>query len=220
MAVPTLDWSVGQMAETALMKRPEIVEARYNERISLTETKKAMAKLMPGVEIDFGEHYDSNSFLVNNHWSDMGLHVSWNILNLLSAKKITETADAQVEVAKMQRMALNMAVLSQVYIAERDFQGRNRQFELARKLADVDHEILGQAKNETNTDAQGKLAQIHAGLNSLYSDLRLEQDYGALQNAYGTVLASMGADPLPESVAGHDLTSLTQAVEAAQHGKM
>ena len=113
-----------------------------------------------------------------------------------------------------------VAVLSQVYIAERDFQGRNRQFELARKLADVDHEILGQAKNETNTDAQGKLAQIHAGLNSLYSDLRLEQDYGALQNAYGTVLASMGADPLPESVAGHDLTSLTQAVEAAQHGKM
>ncbi|HEX8957444.1 MAG TPA: TolC family protein [Burkholderiaceae bacterium] len=220
MAVPSVKMSVQEMAETALTKRPEIVEARYNERIGVTETKKAMAKLMPGLEIDFGEHYDSNSFLVNNHWGDVGLHVSWNILNLLSAKQITDTAQAQADVAKMQRMALNMAVLSQVYIAERDYEGRDRQYKLAQQLAEVDHEILDQARNETKSNAQGKMTQIRAGLNSLYSDLRVRQDYGALQNAYGNIMASMGADPLPESVAGHDLTSLTQAVEQAQHASM
>lgn len=215
MAVPELHTPLSEMIDTALLNRPELVEARYNERISVTETKKAMAKLMPGLELDLGEHYDSNSFLVDNHWSDMGLHVSWNLLNLLSAKQITQTADAQVEVAKMQRMALNMAVLSQVYISYHDYQGRSKQFELARQLDDVDHKILDQARNETKTESQGKLPQIHAELNAVYSDLRLQQDYGALQNAYGAIQATLGVDPLPEEVKSHDVATLAAAVEQA-----
>ncbi len=214
MAVPQLNEPLPAMVDTALLHRPELVEARYNERISATETKKAIVKLMPGLEIDFGEHYDSNSFLVNNHWSDVGLHVSWNLFNLLSASKIKQTAQAQVEVAKMQRLALNMAVLSQVYIAYRDYQGNNEQFELARQLDDVDNKILDQTRNETKTEAQGKLPQIHAQLNALYSDLRVQQSYGALQNSYGAILATLGVDPLPDEVRSHDVASL--AAEVAQ----
>ncbi len=215
MTVPQLNAPLPAMVDTALLHRPELVEARYNERISATETKKAIAKLMPGLEIDFGEHYDSNSFLVDNHWSDVGLHVSWNILNLLSAKQIKQTADAQVEVTKMQRLALNMAILSQVYISYRDYQGNNDQFELARQLDDVDHKILDQTRNETKSESQGKLPQIHAELNALYSDLRVQQSYGSLQNAYGAILATLGVDPLPDEVRSHDIASLTAAMAQA-----
>jgi outer membrane protein TolC len=220
MTVPAVHAELPAMVETALLNRPELVEARYNERISVTETKKAMAKLMPGLEFSLGEHYDSNSFLVNHHWAAAGVRLSWNIFNLLSAKQITQTAQAQVEVAKMQRMALNMAVLAQVYIAYRDYYGRNRQYELARDLDEVDHKILDQAKNETKTDAQGKLLQIRAELNALYSDLRLQQNFGALQNAYGAILATLGIDPLPEEVAAHDVATLAKAVEMADNRRL
>lgn len=220
MTVPVLHSALPEMVETALLNRPELVEARYNERISVTETKKAMAKLMPGLEFSLGEHYSSNSFLVDKHWADLGLRVSWNLFNLLSAKQIMQTADAQVEVAKMQRMALNMAVLSQVYIAYRDYHGHNRQYELALSLDEVDHKILDQARNETKTDAQGKLVQIRAELSALYSDLRLQQNYGALQNAYGAILATLGVDPLPETVAGHDIATLAKAVEKADSQRL
>ncbi|MFC5475428.1 TolC family protein [Paraherbaspirillum soli] len=220
MPVPELHAALPAMVETALLNRPELVEARYNERISVTETKKAMAKLMPGLEFSLGEHYDSNSFLVDKRWADAGLRVSWNIFNLLSAKKITQTAQAQVEVAKMQRMALNMAVLSQVYIAYRDYHGHNRQYELALNLDEVDHRILDQTKNETRSDAQGKLVQIRAELSALYSDLRLQQNYGALQNAYGAILATLGVDPLPDEVAGHDIETLAKAVEQADSRRL
>ena len=213
--VPAVISPESDLVETALEHRPDLVEARYNERISVTETKKAMAKLMPGLELDFGEHYDSNSFLVNSHWADVGIHVTWNIFNLLSAKQILATADAQVELAKMQRMALNMAVMSQVYISCRDYQGRVRQYELASDLDRVDHEILTQTMNEAKSDAQGKLPQIRAELNVLYSDLRVQQNYGALQNAYGAIMATLGVDPLPETMAGTDLASLTAALEQA-----
>lgn len=214
-AVPQLNAQLPAMVDAALLNRPELIEARYNERISATETKKAIAKLMPGLEIDFGEHYDSNSFLVNSHWSDVGLHVSWNILNLLSASQIKQTAKAQEEVTKMQRLALNMAVVSQVYISYRDYQGNNEQFELARQLDDVDHKILDQTRNETKTEAQGKLPQIHAELNALYSDLRVQQSYGALQNSYGAMLATLGVDPLPDEMRSHDIASVAAAVAQA-----
>lgn len=220
MKVPELHTELPQMLETALLNRPELVEARYNERISVTETKKALAKLMPGIQFEVGEHFDSNSFLVDRVWSAAGISVSWNIFNLLSEKKIRQTAQAQLEVARMQRMALNMAALSQVYIAYRDYQGRTRQFELARNLDDVDHKLLDQVRNETQTDVQGKIGQIRAELSALYSDLRLQQSYGALQNAYGSILATLGVDPLPDTVTGHDIATLTDAVEKANQERL
>ena len=216
MAVPVLQAGLPAMVDTALLNRPELVEARYTERIGVTETKKAMAKLMPGLQLELGEHYDSNSFLVNSQWTDVGLHLSWNLFNLLSAKQITQTAQAQVEVARMQRMALSMAVLSQVYIAYRDFQGRSRQYELAARLDEVDHQLLDQTRNEARSDAQGKLPQIRAELSALYSDLRVQQDYGGLQNAYGAILATLGVDPLPDEVDAHDIATLAAAVEKSE----
>ncbi|RBH47265.1 TolC family protein, partial [Pseudomonas sp. MWU13-2860] len=78
---PALGLKLGQMEEMALLNRPELNEARYNERISVTETRKAIAKLLPGLEFSIGQNYDSNKFLVNNSWSDAGLRVSWNLLN-------------------------------------------------------------------------------------------------------------------------------------------
>jgi outer membrane protein TolC len=220
MTVPVLHAQLPQMLETALLNRPELVEARYNERISVTETKRALARLMPGLQFEVGEHYDSNSFLVDKHWAAAGINVSWNLLNVLSASKIRGTAQAELEVARMQRMALNMAALSQVYIAYRDYQGRSRQFELAQNLDEVDHKLLDQVRNEAQTDVQGKIGQIRAQLSALYSDLRLQQSYGALQNAYGSILATLGIDPLPETVRGHDVATLTKAVEQANRERL
>jgi hypothetical protein len=45
----------------------------------------------------------------------------------------------------------------------------------------------------------------------------VQQNFGALQNAYGAILATLGADPLPEEIGGHDVASLTKAMELADH---
>ncbi|MDR3483008.1 MAG: hypothetical protein P4L91_20105, partial [Burkholderiaceae bacterium] len=51
----------------------------------------------------------------------------------------------------------------------------------------------------------------------LYSDLRVQQNFGALQNAYGSILATLGTDPLPEEIGGHDVATLSKAMELADH---
>jgi outer membrane protein TolC len=216
LPTPPLKLKLDEMEEIALLNRPEVNEARYNERIGVHETRKALARLLPGLEISVGQHYDSNRFLVNNSWSDAGMRVSWNLLNLFNAGTITRTADAQLAVAKAQRLALNMAVLTQVNVAYLDFQGRARQFAMEQELNDVELQIYAQNRNVTDSGAQGRLPAILANANAVLSSLRLYQSYGELQNAYGQMGASLGLDPLPESTTGYDLPALSEAFNAAE----
>ncbi|QDQ26852.1 TolC family protein [Chitinimonas arctica] len=216
LRMPGLGLSLDKMEEVALLNRPELMEARYNQRISKLETKKAMARLFPGLEFSLGEHYDSNKFLVNQGWSDAGLRLSWNLLNLANAGKIRRSADAQLKVAEEQRMALNMAVLTQVHVAWLDYQGRSRQYELERDLNQVEQRILDQTRNAAQSSAQGKLQAILANANAVLSQLRLFQSYGELQNAYGQIGATLGLDALPQTASGHDLPALTRALQGAE----
>lgn len=211
-STPKLPIDPAAMEETALINRPELVEASYNERIGLAETKKALAKMLPGITVELGTNYDSDDFLVNNRWNTAGLRVSWNLLNVLNASNIQGAAQAQYDVAKQQRLALNMAVLTQVHVAYRDYQGRKRQFELSDDLNDVDQRILTHTQNAAKSDAAGKLAEIRAQASAVMSELRLYQAYGALQNTYGQMLTTLGIDPLPEEVAGYDLPTLRAAI--------
>lgn len=211
---PELAIAPAQMERVALLNRPELIEAGYNERIGLNETHKALAKLLPGVEVDAGVHYDSNDFLVNNTWRDAGIRVSWNLLNLLNAKNIKAAAKAQYDLAREQRLALNMAVLTQVHVAYIDYTSRKQQFELVQQLNGVEQRILEHTRNAAQADAQGKLAEIRAATGALMAELRLYQSYAAYQGAYGQMIASLGLDPVPATVAGHDLTSLESAIHA------
>jgi outer membrane protein TolC len=212
---PQLAGTLPAMEKAALLNRPELVEAQYNERIGVLETKKAMAKLLPGIEVSLMERYDTNSFLVDNQWAEVGLRVSWNLLNVFSGPKIIETAEAQEQVAKMQHLALGMAVLSQVHVAYRDFAGRQRQFELSDTLYDLDSKILDQVRNARQSSAQGRLAEIQAETNALFSQLRRYQSYGSLQGAYGTMLTTLGADPVPETVSSYDVAALARSIAVA-----
>ncbi len=197
---PNISVPVDQMEETALLNRPELMEARYNERIGQLETRKALAKLLPGIEFSVGTHYDSNSFLANSSWRDLGLRVSWNLLNVFSAGSIKKTAELQSEIAHRQRLALSMVVLTQTQVAYRDYVGRKRQFELSSEQDSVEQRILVQTRNATSADAQGKLNEIRAAASALFSELRRYQSYSALQGSYGQMLATLGVDPLPEKL--------------------
>lgn len=216
MPVPSLGLPVDKMEDMALLNRPEVVEADYGKRIGALETRKAIAKLLPGLEFSVGQHYDSNKFLINNAWSDAGLRISWNLLNLFSAGSITRAAEAQKQVGDAQRLALNMAVLTQVHVAYLDFNGKARQYELEHELNSVDQAIYEQTRNAVDSGASARLQGILADANAVFSSLRLYQSYGDLQNAYGLMGASLGLDPLPASTRGYDLVSLSQAFQGAE----
>jgi outer membrane protein TolC len=214
--VPSFEMPMDRMEETALERRPELVEAGYNERISINETHKAIAKLLPGIEVQLGGHYDSNSLLAYHAWRAAGINVSWNLLNLLNAKNIRGMARAQRDVAHAQRLALSMAVLTQVHVANAELGAKQRQFDLYKQLNDVDGQILQHTHNATVANAQGKLEEIRAATSAMISELRLYQSYGELESAYGQLLATLGLDPVPADTRNGDLKSIEQSLDKEQ----
>lgn len=216
LEAPVIGLTTDKMEEAALLRRPELVEAQYNERIGLLETRKAMARLLPGLELSLGAHNDSNSFLVNDTWGEAGLRISWNLLNVFNADTIRGLAQAQLDTVRQQRLALNMAVLTQVHLSHLEYLARARQFDLSQQMHTIEQRILQQTRNAASANAQGRLEEIRAATSAMMSELRLYQSYGTLQGAYGQVIATLGLDPLPDSVPAHDLKTLGDSVRESE----
>lgn len=63
-AVPELKVNFAQLEQQALASRPELREQDYQARISAAETRKAMLRLLPGLEFSAGGHYEDRKSVV------------------------------------------------------------------------------------------------------------------------------------------------------------
>jgi len=210
--LPRLETDMAVLEQEALINRPELREQDYQARIGAAETRKAMLRMLPGLEFSLGGHYDSNSFLVNQRWADYGVKVTWNLFNLLSAPAAIEVAKAGEEVVALRRQAMSMAILAQLYVANANFQEAARQFSTSEQLAVLDQQIAEQLRNRHQAQGIGELELIQGELNLLQANLRRDLAYADLRNAYGQVFASVGLDPLPEELASHRIDDIAQAL--------
>jgi outer membrane protein TolC len=195
MDMPVLSETLEVMETLALKMRPELMEARLQERINLYETKKAIARMLPGIDLNVGKYMDTNSFLYNPNWIEGGARLTWNLMSLITGPAQYKVAKSQVEVSRMSRLALSMAVLTQVHVAYMDFFSKSRQYELADQIQQLDARIYRIAKNETITGAQNRLNEIRTGVGSIMTEYRRYQNYASLQNAYGQLQVSIGVPP-------------------------
>ncbi len=210
--VPQLKVDMAQMEQQALASRPELREQDYQARISAAETRKAMLRLLPGLEFSAGGHYDSNSFLVNQSWADYGVKITWNLFNVLSAPAAIDVAKAGEQVAAARRQAMSMAVLAQLYVANANFNEAKRQFQTSQQLANLDEQIAGQLRNRYKAQGIGELDLIQGELNTLQADLRRDLAYAELRNSYGQLFASVGLDPLPNQLPSNQLSAISKAI--------
>ncbi len=198
----------------ALLQRPELNEADYNERISMYETKKAIARMFPGIELSVGGHYDGNSFMVNQQWVEGGARLTWNLMNLISGPSQYKIAKSQVEISKAQRLALSVAILTQVHVSYQNFYSRKRQFELSGQMQDIDSRIHEQTMNQAKSGAQNHLNEIRSATAALMAEYRSYQNYASLQSACGQIIATLGDEPLPETVTSYEIKDLSTVIGA------
>ena len=175
-----------------------------------------MLRLLPGLEFSAGGHYDSNSFLVNQSWADYGVKVTWNLFNAISAPTAIKVAKAGESVAAARRQAMSMAVLAQLYVANANYHEAQRQFQTSQQLAELDGQIAEQLRNRYKTQSIGELDLIQGELNTLQAQLKRDLAYAELRNAYGQVFASVGLDPLPESLSSSALADIAGALAASE----
>ena len=72
--------SADDMIWTALQNRPELREVAYRQRINRQEAHAALLELLPNFRMFASTNYDSNRFLLNNHWFEWGAQATWHLL--------------------------------------------------------------------------------------------------------------------------------------------
>nr|WP_321241354.1 TolC family protein [uncultured Tolumonas sp.] len=214
---PVLNVDFSKLEKAALISRPELREQDYQVRISAAETRKALLRMLPGLELSAGEHHDSNSFLVNQNWADAGVKVTWNLFNVLSGPTAQKVAKAGQTVAEARRQAMSMAIMAQLYVARANFNEALRQYHTGEELQRIDDKIAGQLRNRYKAGGIGELQLIQGELNALSTSLRHDLAYAELRNAYGQIFATVGLDPLPKNQAADNLNHISQVLSQSEH---
>lgn len=194
--LPTIDFNIEYLEKIALENRPELQETRYQEKISQDEIKAVMLQMLPGINFNAGYNHDDNKYLLNNDWMSYGTSISWNLFSLFNGKLNHDVAKTQIELARQQKIALSMAVISQVHISILDYSQAKKEYQLSEEYFKIAKEIFYIIENENSLDVVGNLSLIKEKLNYLISNLRLSSSYAKVQNAYGKIISSVGKEEI------------------------
>ncbi|MBF0590344.1 MAG: TolC family protein [Magnetococcales bacterium] len=218
LRAPDVLIALPEMERIALTRRPEIREAIYNARITANETKKAIARIFPGVEFSLSHDYDSTSFLKNAAWQSMGVKVTWNLLNFLKGGTTYRLAKNEAKLGEMRRQAAQMAILTQVHIAFRNYRDAQRQLNETREINRIEQGIFRNVAIGAQNESQNQLEYIRTATNAVMSRLQLYKSYANAQNAMSRIFVSLGVDPLPDVVRADDLKTLSEAIGDMDRG--
>jgi outer membrane protein TolC len=211
-ALPELRQSGIQLEQLAMEHRPEIMEEWYRKRVNQKDLQIAKAQLWPNVSVDFGYRYDSNKYLYNNDWTNTGLQVSMNLLRLLQLPALNAAAESQGKTDDMRRVALSMAILTQVRVGALRYQLARQEVQFTEDSLRVDRSLLDYA-NAARTSALGsELEVIRAEGRYLLSRYQREAAFSSAQAAWGRLYNSIGLDVLPAEIDKQDIKTLSRAI--------
>lgn len=208
--VSILNVPVQAMEEAALLQNADLREQHYNARIARQETRKTIMRLFPNVSFNYAIKYDSDNYLINRHWNETGLQVSYNLFNVLTAPAQIKLAEAGVALADQRRMATQVAVISQVHLARLHLLNARNQFERADAIYVTDLKIADLVRNRENAQAQSRLDSVANATAAILSLLRRYQALAQVQAAENRLLATVGVEPRIGSTGELSLEQLTE----------
>ena len=177
-----LDMDLKNMEKHALVSRAELLENRYQERISVAETKVGLRSLLPNFNINAAFTSSSNDYLQNKSNFEFGYSVGANLLNVFRAPSIKKMNEANTEIIKEQRLALSMAILSQVHLANIDFQMSMEEYDTAERYLKVSTKIADQVRNAQKIARFGELELIREEAGTLVAELRRDISFSKMQH--------------------------------------
>ena len=187
--------SAREMVWAALQNRPELREVAYRQRINMHEADAAILELLPNFRLFASTNFDSNSFLLNNHWFGWGARATWHLLKVAEYPAKNEVLKAQDRLLHQRALALTMAVMTQVHVSRIRFFHYTRELSTAREYYDVQRRLVEKMRVEAAGGRISEQTLLREEMNTLVAEVKRDVTYSGLQNAYANVYASMGLDP-------------------------
>jgi outer membrane protein TolC len=190
--IPILPLTLAQMEKLAIESRPEVQESRYKQRITDEEITAVKLSILPRFGINSGLYYDDSKYLQNGDWFSYGATVSWNLFDLFGYNNRKNIAQSKFAIAKQQKLAIYMAVLSQVHLSYVKFKQLKNDYKLAKEYLNIADEIFKIVKSKNELDLNNDLVFIKEKLNYILAMLRHSSSYAQMQNSYGELMVSVG----------------------------
>lgn len=213
--MPEWNASVEDMEQLAFQNNPDLREKIYMTRIAVDETKKSIASLLPGLDLGYGRNYDGNSFRDENRWFEFSTSLSFNLFNVFKIPARQEYGAANEKLAQVQRLALRMALLAQVHVADRKYHNAVRKFEQAEKMYSVDKRLSSHVSKRAKSNSQGVLETISQETAAIGSELRRYQAYSEVMAAVGRIHSTLGIGIIPKGMTASDVQGVSDAVSQA-----
>jgi len=205
----------GALEKLGLNLRPELREAAYQEKIDRQDVYKEIVKMMPGVSILAGLEYDSNKLLYNHTWADIGVRASYNLVSLIEGPQAIRAAKTAVEVAKARRIALGVAVLTQVNLGYQQFMSALDDLAIATQIDDVAKQLSEVTASATEAEAQTQADRVRQALTAMAADYDRGRAVGDVYTALADLYIAVGVDLVPADVDITNLDDLTRKVRIA-----
>lgn len=182
------------LEDLALYQRPELRQEDLQRRITANETKRQMLSFLPGISFTAGIGYDSNKYAYKNDWTEIGTKVGFNVIKLLSLPATMDARDSQEKVDDFRRMALSMAILTQVRVATERYQMALNELDIVSESDKVDSMTRDYAKASMNSKIDSEVEFLRARSRALNTEFQRYQAYASAQNAYGRMLNAVGLE--------------------------
>lgn len=205
---------VEQLELLALQNSADIEEQVYSRRVDLAETRKALLRLLPGLEFSASHNVDSNSFLSNQTWNEVGVRLTWNIFRLLTINSQMEVADARENLSTVRRLAINMAVVSRLHISWRRYIDMVSQLSRSEDIEAVERDIAKLSEANVAADSGARIERIRSEVSALRAQLRRYEVYANAQDALGSLFQSLGLNPVPDNFRALGVQTLAKDLRA------
>ncbi|WP_437609521.1 TolC family protein [Erwinia sp. V71] len=215
LKTPKMRYTLGDLENVSMVRRPEIREESYQARNAVLETRRSLLRLLPGVSLFAGVNGDSNSYLVNHGWASAGMQVSGNLLNVFAWSSVKRAGESAETLAETRRQAMRMAVLAQVNVAWQEYQSSVQMFSRYQELARIQQGIYRQTDLSYHNQAATQMEQVRVSTETILTTRARDRSYAAMQNALGSVYQASGLDMLPDRVSDTSLAALSNTIARA-----
>jgi outer membrane protein TolC len=212
--LPRLPMSVENLEIFALENRPELRVEKYNERVSNWQAREALYNLLPGLKLSAGQNYSSDSTNLSPNWISTGVSMGMNLFKLFSGSSEIEVAEGKAELARRQRLAMSLAVLTQVHMSRIKFHSTAQQMRLAHEIASSDRKLTHLASTDGQSFNMDYFETVRLATQQLRSEMDEQRAYVDLVSAHADLMHAVGLDLFPDNVPINDIEALGDAIRA------
>ena len=209
-----INMDIQSMEEIALLSRPELMESRYQKRISSKDTRAAMLALIPSLKFNAAYGYTNNQYLINQDTTEYGASVGGNLFDIFSIGAARKASKANEELIEERHLAIAMTVLSQVHLSNINYDLAIEEYDTAQRYLDVAERISKQVQNAQKVSRFGELEVIREEASLLVAELRKDLAFSEMQHSIGQIYASIGKDILPEDHQNISIEDLAKSIKA------